>query len=545
METKTKYLLILLGIGILIFLFKIGFRDLWEPDETRYAVVAREMRETGNWVVPHLNGTIYTEKPPLFFWLINLSTFFLGETTELANRLPSALAGLITMFMTFLFGTKLFSARVGLISGLVLGTCFFFPQISRWMMLDSLFCLWFLLAIYYLYQGINSPAKQGLNFLLACIFMALGTLTKGPIGYLPIPIFLICSIMMKEFRKIWNRNLLYAVFLSVGLVMAWLLPAIGMAGKTYGTQNVLHQTIGRFIGGWSHPEAFYFYFIRFPLGFFPWIIFLPWAFSYALSQMKNERREELLLFVWFAFIFLFFTFSKGKKDNYLLPLYPAASILVGRWLAIFWGPSEESGKTNGKLWIPMGLVTLLFLIVWLIILLRPYQWVPWGVPWGAPREIDVYLPFAVWPLFFIVFGGVLSLIFLLRRWNRLSVSCLFTALIITQVYLSMTVPPWFNKVKSMKPFSRQILLRIAPNDELKIWRFQSTGLLYYTGRQIEQIKKVDRFLQVYYTPHRVFMVVEEEDFRRLKGQVDVCFHLVERAKVGHRILWLVSNQAVQ
>lgn len=538
METKTKYLLFILIVGAFIFLFNLGARDLWEPDETRYAVVAREMRETGNWVVPHLNGTIYAEKPPLFFWLINLSTFFLGEKTELANRLPSALAGLMTILMTFFFGSKLFNPRVGFLSGLVLATCFFFPQISRWMMLDSLFSLFFLLAIYYLYLGINVPGKQRLYFLLSGTFMACGTLTKGPIAYLPIIVLIIYALMLKDMRKIWNRNLLYSVLLSVGLVMAWLLPATGIAGKTYGTQNVWHQTLERFMGGWSHPQPFYFYFIRFPVGFLPWAIFLPWAFYDIFSQRSGEkRRQVLLLFVWFSFLFFFFTLSKGKKDNYLLPLYPAAAIGVGICLASFFDSGEEPKRTIGKLWVPMGLITLLFLVVWLIILLKPFK--------SFPQEIETYLPFTIWPLFSIAFGGVLSLVFLMRRQKQLSVFCLITALIIAQVYVSVIIPPRFNQLRSMKPFCRQILARMAPTDELKIWKFQSTGLLYYTGRQIEQIKKVDRFLQVYRTPHRVFMVVEEEDFKRLKGQVDVSFHLVERAKVGHQILWLVSNQAVQ
>src|SRR4030043_1407466 len=150
---RKLFLIFLLIAGTLIFLFNLGGRDLWDPDEARYAVVAREMRESGNWILPHLNGTIYAEKPPLYFWLVNLSVFFLGEDSEFANRLPSALAGLITILITFLFGERLFNARVGFLSGLVLATCFFFPQISRWMMLDSLFTLLFLLTLYCFYLG--------------------------------------------------------------------------------------------------------------------------------------------------------------------------------------------------------------------------------------------------------------------------------------------------------------------------------------------------------------------------------------------------------
>ncbi len=536
METKTKYLLFVLIVGAFIFLFNLGARDLWEPDETRYAVVAREMKETGDWVVPHLSGTIYTEKPPFFFWLVNLSTFFLGETSEFANRLPSALAGLITMLMTFLLGTKLFNPRAGLLSGLVLGTCFFFPQISRWMMLDSLFSLFFLLAIYYLYLGINVPQKQRPYFLLAGIFMACGTLTKGPLGYLPIPILIIYSLMLKDIGKVWNRNLLYAGILSVGLVMAWFLPAAGIAGKTYGIQNLWRQTAGRFIGGWSHSQPFYFYFVRFPLGFLPWAIFLPWAVYDIFSQGFGEKKKEvLLLFVWFAFLFLFFSLSKGKKDNYLLPLYPAAAILVGKWLATFWGRLEESGETGGRLWIPMGLVTLLFAAGWLIILFRPFK--------SFPKEIETYFSFAVWPLFLIVLGGVLSLAFLLWRWNRLSVFSLVAVLVIAQVYVSIAIAPRFNELRSMEPFSRKILARMGANDDLKIWKFQSTGILYYTEKPVEQIKSIGHFLQTFRSGHRVLMVVEAEDLAQLREKVDVPIYPLERTEVGHRQLLLVSNQA--
>src|SRR5512143_3079590 len=119
MSTKRKYVLLLIGIGIALFFFNLGARDLWEPDETRYAVVAREMKETGNWILPHLNGEVYAEKPPLFFWLVNLSTSFLGVNNEFTNRLPSALAGFITFLVVCFFGKRLFNMRAGLLSSLV------------------------------------------------------------------------------------------------------------------------------------------------------------------------------------------------------------------------------------------------------------------------------------------------------------------------------------------------------------------------------------------------------------------------------------------
>jgi 4-amino-4-deoxy-L-arabinose transferase-like glycosyltransferase len=538
METRTKYTLILLAIGVLVFFFKIGERDLWEPDETRYALIAREMRQGGNWIVPSLDGALYQEKPPLFFWLINLSTFFLGENTEVANRLPSALAGLFTVFVTFFFAERLFNHRVGFFSALILATCFFFPQISRWMMLDSIFCLFFLLATYYIYLGVRTPDQQRKSFLLSGLFMALGTLMKGPIGYLPIPIFLIYALINKEIRKVWNFNLLYTGLLSFGLVLLWFVPAVWITGKAYQNEMLLHQVVGRFGSGWSHPEPFYFYFIRFPLGFLPWIFFLFGAFHYGFFQISKEKGKEFLfLFVWFAFVFLFFSLSKGKKDNYLLPIYPAAAIFVGAWWTQVSGFTEGKRKIKGKLWIPIFLVTLLFLIAWLCVLFR--------FPKGIPRGILPYLHLAVWPLLYIILGGVLSLIFYFRGSVRYSIFYIIAALIIAQVHLSISVPSELNWDRSAKPFSRQILLRMGPDDELKIWKFRSTGLLYYTEKQIEQIKNIDRFLQIFHSPHRVFIIFEEEDFNQFKEKMEMPLNPIQRARSGHRNLLLVSNQTIQ
>ena len=114
------------------------------------------------------------------------------------------------------------------------------------------------------------------------------------------------------------------------VVLIWWIPACWVGGKDYIHWILLKQAVGTYVEGGRHfhAEPFYFYFIRFPVEFFPWIFFLPTALVLGLREFGN-RREFLFLSIWFFFIFLFFTLSKGKKDNYLLPLYPAAALMVG------------------------------------------------------------------------------------------------------------------------------------------------------------------------------------------------------------------------
>jgi 4-amino-4-deoxy-L-arabinose transferase-like glycosyltransferase len=323
MDMRKKYVFALLAIGMVLFIFNLGGRDLWEPDETRYAVVAREMKETGNWILPHLNGEVYAEKPPFSFWLVNLSTFFLGRNNELANRLPSALAGLMTLFVTFLLGEKLFRPRVGFLSAMVLGTCILFPQLSRWMMLDSLFTLFFLLALFSFHLGYEKEKRRRRYYLLAGLFTGLAILTKGPVAYLTLSIFLIFAGFQKNMKGFWCRDLLLGFLLSVMVVLIWWIPACWFGGKDYIHWILFKQVVGTYVEGGRHfhVEPFYFYFIRFPVEFFPWIVFLPTALILGLGKEFGKRKEFLFLSIWFFFIFLFFTLSKGKKDNYLLPLY--------------------------------------------------------------------------------------------------------------------------------------------------------------------------------------------------------------------------------
>jgi 4-amino-4-deoxy-L-arabinose transferase-like glycosyltransferase len=532
MEVRTRYLFIILAVGTLLFLFNLGGRDLWEPDESRYAVIAREMRETGNWVLPHLNGEIYAEKPPLFFWLVNLSTFFLGENSELANRLPSALAGLITLFVTFLFGEKLFHPRVGFLSAMVLGTSFLFLQLSRWMMLDSLMTLFFLLTLYYFHLGVEKEEGRRKYYLLAGLFMGFGVLTKGPLAYLPLPIFFVFTFFKRNLRKFWCRDLLRGFSLSAIIALIWWIPACWIGGRDYIHWLLFKQAVGTYIEGGVHfhPEPFYFYFVRFPAEFFPWIVFLPTAFILGLRKEFDKRKEFLFLSVWFFFLFLFFTLSIGKKDNYLLPLYPAAALMVGSLWDL--GFQSEEGK-KGFL---SGLLLLTFLFLTGIVFLLS------DIPQRLYSGIMAYRSLGLFILLYLVAGSFLSFLVFVKKKKRASFISLVIAFAFFYLHLSYSIPPKFNPQRSAKAFSERILKRMGPGDELKTCFLQSNGLIYYTQKvYIESIQSKDRFLEILNSPQRVYVVVYAEVLDILKKETGVELTPIDRGKVGHWNYVLISN----
>jgi 4-amino-4-deoxy-L-arabinose transferase-like glycosyltransferase len=527
MDIRKKYILALLVIGTFVLFLKLGERDLWEPDETRYAVIAREMRQTGEWILPRLNGTIYPEKPPLFFWMVNLSVFFLGEDSELANRLPSALAGLITIFLTFFFGERLFHSRVGFLSGLILATCLCFPQLSRWMMLDSLMTLLFLLTLFCFYLGYEKDEGRRRYYLLAGLFMGLGVLTKGPLAYLSLPIFLIFAFFQKELKKFWCYDLFLGFLVSLTVVLIWLIPACLMGGEDYTKLILFEQTVGRLSGNvsHSHSEPFFFYFIRFPIEFIPWIFFLPTAFVLALQKDEAIKKKGLLfLSVWFLLIFILLSFSKGKKDNYLLPLYPAAAMIVG-W---YWDSVIISRGKDKKVIVGLFLLTLLVLAGFTLFL--------FGFPRPSYPGLMPYQILIVSVLFYLLVGLSASLLFFVKGSKWASFICLVITFAVFHSHISYSLPQRLNAQRSMKPLSERILGRMEPGDELKLCFFCPAGLLYYTKKTLlEEIRSQDRFLEAFRSPQRVFMVITKAKLDRLKKELNMEVNILEQ----ERIYWTV------
>ena len=531
MDVRRKYIFALVIIGMALFLFNLGGRDLWEPDETRYAVIAREMTETGNWILPHLNGAVYAEKPPLFFWLVKLSTFFLGQNNEFTNRLPSALAGFITFLLVFFFGERLFNSRAGFLLSSILATCFLFPELSRWIMLDSLITLFFLLSLFCFYLGYEEGGSRR-YYLFAGFFMGLGVLTKGPIAYLPIPTFLLFTFFQKGIKRFWNRNLLWGCLLSVILVLIWWLPACWMGGKEYIYWLLFKKVVGTYMVGGKHlhPEPFYFYFIRFPLGFFPWIVFLPTAFIFGLRKEFGKRKEFLFLSIWFIFTFLFLTLSKGKKDNYLFPLYPAAALMVGG----LWDlglPSKQAKKG----FFPGLLLLTSLLLAGLILFLS-------GIPQKFyPELMDYQLP-GLTMLSYLLVGTLLSLLLFAKKKIWGAFISLMIAFALFHLHISYILPPRLNPQRSAKAFSAKILKRMENGDELKTYRLNNNGLLYYTKMPyMESIQNKDRFLQIFDSCKRVFVVIYPEALDQLRRETRMELVPIEQGRVGHWDYVVISN----
>lgn len=331
-------------ICCILFFLGLGKRALWTPDETRYVAVAKEIADSGDWVTLRLNGTVYHEKPPVFFWLISIFSLLFGKFSEFSVRFPSAFAGLAGAIVTYLFAKKLFDERVALLSSLILVASLAYLGASRWVILDPVLTFFVVSAIFLFYLGLTEQKKRLKTYILAFVLMALGTLTKGPVGFiLPLLVLIIYAYFTKNFRSLFTKEFFVGFILFILLILSWLVPVCLKGGEAYAKELLLRQIFGRYFKAFSHKEPFYFYFIRFPVEFLPWTFFLPQAAMYLIKNKLNENSVKFI-FIWFISIFLFFTFSTSKNDLYILPAYPAAAIAIGCYL-------ENKSKERGRIFV--------------------------------------------------------------------------------------------------------------------------------------------------------------------------------------------------
>lgn len=373
---KTTWGFSILGLFLICsiaFLWNLGNTGLVDETEPLFAEAARQMVRTGDWITPYFNGETRFDKPPLVYWLMAIGYQVFG-VNEWAVRLPSALAAITLSVGCFLtlryfgfFPSNLIadsqqktrqlwlSAWIGgAIATLNPETLIWARQGVSDMLLSgcmgtALFCFFWgyveegrnttksikNLSIFQLFLDFSLPNKWYLAFY---ILLGLAVLTKGPVG-LVLPGFILISFVfyLGNFRQILReiKPIIGGIIFTI-IALPWYILVILRNGQTYIDSFFGYHNFERFtnvVNG--HDAPWYFYFIVVLIGFMPWSIYLPlaifrcqfWQRSF-WRQQPRDHQLGLFAFFWFACIFIFFSISVTKLPSYVLPLMPAASILV-------------------------------------------------------------------------------------------------------------------------------------------------------------------------------------------------------------------------
>jgi 4-amino-4-deoxy-L-arabinose transferase-like glycosyltransferase len=385
---------VLLLLAALVLLFAgLGRADLFNPDEPREAEMAREMRVTGDHTVPHLNGEPFLEKPPLFYWGVVSAYRICGGPGETAARLVPALAALITVLLTFRMARDLLGERAALVAALVLLTGFEFFWIARRSLIDMPLTLAVLLACFGLHRVCTASAGKTLGGLaLGALGLAAALMLKGIVGA-AIPGLAVLSwlLLRRDLSPVWRRGLLPAVLVAFVPVGAWVILLHRALGEGAVHEFVVVNNVMRFTGGASkgHDQPFWYYLPVLLTDLAPWSMVLPAALvrafrsgfgrvaaagggesarggETAVDREIGEGERAVLrdLLAWFLVPLVFLSIASTKRGLYLLPMYPAAAMLLAWWLC--------RSPRRAWLWLLWGVAGALGVAVIVVsILVRP------------------------------------------------------------------------------------------------------------------------------------------------------------------------------
>ena len=366
---SSSFTFLFIAAVVLIFI-GIGLRDPWPADEPRFALVAKEMVETGQWFFPARAQEFYPDKPPIFMWSIALFYWITGSL-RLSFLLPSALAGLLTVFLVFDIGKRLWDKRTGLIAGwLLLFTVQFLLQ-SKTAQIDATVCAFITIGCYGLLRFCLVDGKFRW-YAMAWFFMGIGVITKG-VGFLPL--LMLIPYALYRFKTRGQAHpatspwwaWLAGPFIMLGAIGLWFVPMLlivaasdNAALELYRDNILFKQTVTRYTDSWHHIKPAWYYMTSVvPLFWLPLSVMLPWLVKPWYRAFQQLDARIILPIGWVLLVILFFSISPGKRGVYILPALPMLALSIAPFASLIFNSKVIKNILFG---ISLLLASVLFLI---------------------------------------------------------------------------------------------------------------------------------------------------------------------------------------
>lgn len=522
----TDMLWLILAVGIVSFI-TLGIPSLFTPDEGRYAEIPREMLASGNFLVPHLDGVIYFEKPPLIYWL----TAFFIHVFGYSNWAVRAINGIFSVLgcLSIYYASRtLFNRRVGILAALITSSSLLYIAINHMLTMDAGLSFFVTLSLLSFMLGIRETHRtsQTLWLWAAYIFAGLAFLCKALIGIVfPMMIIGLWIMVLNRWYLLKQMRIATGLLLFLAITMPWLI-LTERAVPSFFNQFFIVQEFARYATPIEHRHmALASYFSVVILGFFPWTVWIVQTVRFNLPsswKLRQLSAEPLFLIIWAGAIILFFAFSKSILIPYLLPIIAPLSILTARYIDSRWEQSLLKSQ-NISIGILIGLCITLGLGVFSV---------PFFQTLTRPHFTSLILAFI--SLCFLM-SAALSGYFWRKGQFKKIILCMLILPWLVMNLVWLAAPNIVNR--SIKPLAVDLTPLLQQNPQAVVISYNTyyQDLPYYLKRKVMIVNwrdelsygysidptvskwmiNEDKLWPLWNHGQRVYMVMSQQDYKRL------------------------------
>ena len=507
-------ILFLLVFSLSLYTFKLGDCPFFNPDEGIHAQVAKNMVVDGDWITPRFNGSNFYDKPILYYWL-NALSFKLFGVNEFAARFPAAILGSLGVILTYLLGKALYDKWTGFLAALILSISFQYIFLSRLVVHDISLMFGIILSLFFFYHGFLQNKNRTWVIPFFYISLAWSVLAKGPLGLvLPGMIIGPYILLRKEWRLLKEMQLGLGIIIFLPLVATWYVP-VSLINKDFLSYFIFHQHLQQFLSAEesNHNASVFYYIPAFFGGLFPWSFFVPYAWFRTMSPLKKllTRKEDLFLLLWFTVPLIFFSIARSKLTTYILPVYPAASIMAAR----IWKDSIINVSARTK--------AMLYPLLALIIILVP-----------AFIYLLLYYP-SYWYIGLLLITGT-ALAFYCSFQNRaiFSFALLTATSALTFLAVIIFVMPCYIHIFSTRDLAGYLKQVSSPSDQVADYNRIANSTVFYSDRQVKLIRGRDNLLEYMNQQGRWYLMIDEKQYVKNKDEITKQSKFIYRE--GNRLL---------